>query len=179
LTSVSCTSVEDCVAVGDYISTSEAGVTLAEAWNGVAWTVEKTPSPPGPQQLSALSGVSCPTSGECVAVGATARPASASGRGPGPERGRRLAGGSRSNARQARRGYKMTADPARVNLFLEQLARSGVSPEESRRGGGTDQSLPSPRPGTPARTNALVTRAGTVSDHDEEREIGRRHPRAA
>jgi hypothetical protein len=71
LTSVSCTSVHDCTSVGDYIGSSGAGVTLAESWNGLAWTIEKTPSPPGPQQVSTLSGVSCTTSCGCVAVGAT------------------------------------------------------------------------------------------------------------
>ncbi len=42
--------------------------TLAEAWNGISWTRQPTPNPPGATH-SSLSGVSCPSATACTAVG--------------------------------------------------------------------------------------------------------------
>jgi hypothetical protein len=43
-------------------------MTLAEQWNGTSWSMLATPNPPG-SIASYLSGVSCPTSQTCTAVG--------------------------------------------------------------------------------------------------------------
>jgi hypothetical protein len=73
LEGVSCSSASACTAVGyDTTSTTGTGgdVTLAERWNGTAWSVQTTPSPsadPG----SYLSAVSCPSASSCTAVGHT------------------------------------------------------------------------------------------------------------
>src|SRR5689334_22119368 len=56
LTVVSCLSASACVAVGGRRSSAGPGVTLAEAWNGTAWTVQRTPSPQGASS-STLTGV--------------------------------------------------------------------------------------------------------------------------
>ncbi len=68
LTSISCVTAQDCIAVG-YTDTSGQGddVPLAESWNGSAWHILATPSPDG--YSNRLLGVSCPTAGWCVAVG--------------------------------------------------------------------------------------------------------------
>jgi hypothetical protein len=66
---VSCPSTTACFAVGTYVDASGTGVSLAERWNGVAWSVQPTPNPPG-AAVSILNGVSCTSSSACVAVGA-------------------------------------------------------------------------------------------------------------
>jgi hypothetical protein len=72
LSSVSCTSPTDCTAVGYW--TDNAGpdavpdLTLAEHWNGTAWTIEPTPNPSDPVDAY-LSGVSCTAPTSCTAVG--------------------------------------------------------------------------------------------------------------
>ncbi len=66
---VSCTSITACTAVGwSYITGSDDFVTLAEVWNGTAWSIESTPVPAG-STYSSLLGVwrSSPTA--CTAVG--------------------------------------------------------------------------------------------------------------
>jgi hypothetical protein len=68
LDGVSCTSPSACRAVGSYHSYSGVDVTLGEAWNGTAWSIQKTPSPAGPI-TSLLLGVSCPSPSACTAVG--------------------------------------------------------------------------------------------------------------
>jgi hypothetical protein len=68
LDAVSCTSASACTAVGDTYKSGGTKVTLAEAWNGKTWNVETTPDPAGATS-SVLSGVSCPSSTECFAVG--------------------------------------------------------------------------------------------------------------
>jgi hypothetical protein len=60
---VSCLSGTHCVAVG-YYSTGNAGLPLAEAWNGATWTVQATPATAGE-----LRGVSCTSASACTAVG--------------------------------------------------------------------------------------------------------------
>ena len=49
-------------------NTSDTYVTLAEKWNGTAWTVQKTPNPVG-AYYSTLSGVACTSTSACTAVG--------------------------------------------------------------------------------------------------------------
>jgi hypothetical protein len=74
LQSVSCSSSRACTAVGtlaletDNVVTS--GSSFAERWNGSAWSVEQIPAP-ATLLDPVLSGVSCPSSRACFAVGAT------------------------------------------------------------------------------------------------------------
>jgi hypothetical protein len=68
LTGVSCTAAS-CIAVGDYVNSSGADVTLAERWNGTTWAIQPTPNPSGAQFFSFLAGVSCSAPGACEAVG--------------------------------------------------------------------------------------------------------------
>ncbi len=42
---ISCTAANSCEAVGTQYDTSEAGMTLAEFWNGTTWTVQTTENP--------------------------------------------------------------------------------------------------------------------------------------
>ena len=67
LQGVSCTSPTACTAVGYYFDGSGSEFTLAERWNGTAWSIESSPSPGsyGPMLL----GVSCPSASDCTAVG--------------------------------------------------------------------------------------------------------------
>lgn len=68
LTGVSCSGTS-CQAVGSYDNSSSVQVTLAEHWNGTAWSIESTPNPTG-ATASSLSAVSCPpSSSDCSAVG--------------------------------------------------------------------------------------------------------------
>jgi hypothetical protein len=67
---VSCTSAKFCIAVGDSTTSSTAVVTLAERWNGTAWSVVPTPHPKGSTR-SVLSGVSCTSVTFCIAIGAS------------------------------------------------------------------------------------------------------------
>jgi len=64
----SCVSERACEAVGDYKEASGTLVTLAESWNGSAWSVQTTPNPEGATQ-SLLRGVSCTSAIECIAAG--------------------------------------------------------------------------------------------------------------
>ena len=66
LSSVSCVSATDCVAVGNVVSLSGEPQTLVESWNGGAWSVAPSPSP---GIASFLSGVSCTNADVCIAVG--------------------------------------------------------------------------------------------------------------
>jgi len=78
LSSVSCPTSTSCYAVGKYVSSEGVPVeekTLAETWNGTAWTVQSTPNPEG-RTLNALKGVSCTPTSACTAVGSTAKSAS-------------------------------------------------------------------------------------------------------
>jgi hypothetical protein len=78
LNSVSCTSRRACTAVGSYATGSAClnpmiqgsclNLLLAERWNGRHWSIQPVPLPAG-GTLSTLSGVSCPTTKVCVAVG--------------------------------------------------------------------------------------------------------------
>jgi hypothetical protein len=62
---VSCPSSKFCVAVGSTTTSSTAVVTLAERWNGTAWSIMPTPHP----KESVLSGVSCTSATFCLALG--------------------------------------------------------------------------------------------------------------
>lgn len=70
LLGVSCTGANACVAVGTDSSDPNGGRTLAEAWNGMSWTVMLTPNPPSIGG-SNLYGVSCISAHACMAVGQT------------------------------------------------------------------------------------------------------------
>jgi hypothetical protein len=67
---VSCTTASACMAVGDWSSNQDQfpDLTLAEHWNGTAWTPQMTPNP-ARATLSSLLGVSCSTARRCTAVG--------------------------------------------------------------------------------------------------------------
>ncbi|GAC1583062.1 MAG: hypothetical protein NVS3B24_21550 [Candidatus Dormibacteria bacterium] len=66
LQAVSCSSSNDCLAVGSY-RTMTTQVALAEKWNGSSWSLTPT-APAGASSYAVLEGVSC-TSGTCSAVG--------------------------------------------------------------------------------------------------------------
>jgi hypothetical protein len=70
LESVSCSSVDACVAVGFYANSANTNVVLAEFWNGTAFTVESVPLPTG-ATTSVLEAVGCSPSPsvDCEAVG--------------------------------------------------------------------------------------------------------------
>ena len=70
LSGVSCSSTSFCTAVGAY-TTVAAVVTLAEVWDGTAWSMQHTPNEPNPSSgvWGALNAVSCPTARYCTAVG--------------------------------------------------------------------------------------------------------------
>ena len=67
LLGVSCTGPSACVAVGDYVNTSNAQQTLVESWNGHGWSI--TPSPNRGNSSNDLNAVSCSGPTSCVAVG--------------------------------------------------------------------------------------------------------------
>jgi len=71
LASVSCSAPDACTAVGTAGNTQGLPVTLAERWNGTSWQRQSTPQPGRtiPDSHPGLSGVSCPTSAFCEAVG--------------------------------------------------------------------------------------------------------------
>ena len=69
LSSVSCTSASDCTAVGYWTVSTGPDLTLAEHWDGNAWTIEPTPSPTD-GVVSLLTSVSCTTATTCTAIGA-------------------------------------------------------------------------------------------------------------
>lgn len=73
LRGVSCWAANACMAVGysivyDIDDYGYINVTLAELWNGSAWSPQSTPNGV-PDSNSYLTGVSCPSPGGCVAVG--------------------------------------------------------------------------------------------------------------
>jgi hypothetical protein len=79
LLAVSCVAANRCEAVGDWLAPGgelPRALTLAEVWNGTAWTTQPTPN------LHALpnndlAGVSCPSARSCTAVGSNFDPVSA------------------------------------------------------------------------------------------------------
>jgi hypothetical protein len=67
LTAVSCPSTTMCFAVGSY-DTQLVTSTLTERWDGSAWSIVQSENPPGAPDAQ-LSGVTCPTTSSCFAVG--------------------------------------------------------------------------------------------------------------
>ena len=68
LDGVSCTSPTACTATGGYTDGSGTGETLAEEWNGTAWSVQSTPNPAG-ATFGGLFEVACTSPSACMAVG--------------------------------------------------------------------------------------------------------------
>ena len=68
LVGVSCQPATTCIAVGSAYSSTGVQATLAERWNGTKWSILATPSLAG-TDFAQLSGVSCPSATECIAVG--------------------------------------------------------------------------------------------------------------
>ncbi len=70
LSGVSCTAAEACTAVGHYVNSGSAEVTLAEVFTSATkkWAVQETPNP-GEVKSNSLSGVSCKTATACIASG--------------------------------------------------------------------------------------------------------------
>jgi hypothetical protein len=69
LESVSCASTS-CMAVGRYTDQSTGlPKSLAESWNGTAWTTRSTPAPSEAPKGYELSSVSCLSANSCFAVG--------------------------------------------------------------------------------------------------------------
>ncbi len=73
---VSCVEANECVAVGQNWNLDVSTyATLAESWNGSEWTAMDTPNPPGLNEgwqhnwYALLSGVSCASASDCLAVG--------------------------------------------------------------------------------------------------------------
>jgi hypothetical protein len=66
MNAISCTSASACTAVGSGSDSSLKDYTLAEIWDGTAWSITSTPSPPG-QTAAFLKSVWCTTS--CMALG--------------------------------------------------------------------------------------------------------------
>ncbi len=67
---VSCASASRCVAAGVANNTSTGHAeTLVETWAGTSWTIMASPNRAGVN--NELDAVSCPTTGACVAVGAS------------------------------------------------------------------------------------------------------------
>jgi hypothetical protein len=76
LTGVSCVTPDFCVSSGLFgPSPTPIGPypyrTLAERWNGTSWSLMKTTNPGGSENDNGLWGVTCPSSGSCVAAGYT------------------------------------------------------------------------------------------------------------
>ncbi len=67
LSSVSCSSISSCVAVGWHFTAGFATRTLVEKWDGVSWNIAVSPNPS--TTSNRLIDVSCVASGQCVAVG--------------------------------------------------------------------------------------------------------------
>jgi large repetitive protein len=68
LQGVSCASSSACTAAGNYTNASNVEVTLAESWNGKAWSLLSTPALSG-ARASAFGSVSCPSATDCTAAG--------------------------------------------------------------------------------------------------------------
>lgn len=67
LQGVSCPSAASCLAVGSSGDASGSAMTLVEAWNGKAWTIQQTPNTPS--ITNTLNGNSCVPKAPCVAAG--------------------------------------------------------------------------------------------------------------
>src|SRR5215471_8182343 len=67
---VSCTSARACTAVGAQTDAHGTSTSLAERWNGAAWSIQATASPTG-STGSELLAVSCTSATACTAGGAS------------------------------------------------------------------------------------------------------------
>ncbi|MGA8634407.1 MAG: hypothetical protein WB805_06070, partial [Candidatus Dormiibacterota bacterium] len=67
LDGVTCASNTPCTAVGFQYGNSDQ-LTLAEIWNGTAWSIESTPNR---TNSASLAAVSCTSADACIAVGST------------------------------------------------------------------------------------------------------------
>jgi hypothetical protein len=74
LDGVSCSSATNCVAVGFHGNSLSVPQTLAESWNGTAWSVVPSPNAGG-QSANYLGAVTCASAANCVAVGTYENPA--------------------------------------------------------------------------------------------------------
>ncbi len=72
INAVSCWSARACTAVGNDQTRTGRDITLAEAWHGTSWKVQRTPDPAGGSP--GFTGVSCPAAGFCAAVGSYSNP---------------------------------------------------------------------------------------------------------
>lgn len=77
-TGISCVTAAACVAVGfathqPPIGQPDVPTTVAEHWDGVRWSLDRTPDVTGAAE-SVLTAVSCPSAGDCVAVGFSQTP---------------------------------------------------------------------------------------------------------
>ena len=68
LPGVACTSTSDCWAVGSASSGVGLSQTLAEHWDGTAWSIVTTPNA-GTSEENFLYGVACISASDCWAVG--------------------------------------------------------------------------------------------------------------
>src|SRR5438552_2714902 len=68
LKAVSCATANVCMAVGSYTDAQGDSRPLVERWQGGSWT--RLPSPTVSGEQDSLYGASCPTTGQCMAVGA-------------------------------------------------------------------------------------------------------------
>ena len=68
LNGVTCPKTTVCEAVGNS-NTGPNFATLAEVWNGSAWTIQSTPNGPGGKAVNELNGVSCFVMTQCTATG--------------------------------------------------------------------------------------------------------------
>ena len=71
LVSISCTSTQNCIAVGEYETDCCRRVPVAERWDGRRWNLLKTVAPPGSDSSGVFSSVACVAANACVAVGSS------------------------------------------------------------------------------------------------------------
>jgi hypothetical protein len=69
LVNVSCSGASACTAVGSYVNSSELQQTLAQGYNGSAWSLQTTKNISGLVGFTELKADSCYSSTACVAVG--------------------------------------------------------------------------------------------------------------
>jgi len=70
LAALSCPSARACTAVGSSITSIGQTVPVAERWNGESWALQEARNPTGATSAT-LSGVSCTSARDCIAVGYT------------------------------------------------------------------------------------------------------------
>ncbi len=68
LEGISCSSSTSCKAVGSYKEAGKPRKTLAESWNGTAWSILATPNPSAEGHIT-LRAITCTSASGCTAVG--------------------------------------------------------------------------------------------------------------